>query len=122
LTYYGPGLGACGVTSSGGDQIVSISHFDFDAASTGSDPNANPLCGHKLRAIRDGNSVDLTVVDRCTSGILEALCTAMLMKYLGVGCKPTDIDVSLGAFKQLADPALGRVKVTWAWLPPIPSV
>lgn len=39
----------------------------------------------------------------------------------GVGCQPTDLDVSPGAFKQLADPALGRVEVTWAWLPPVPS-
>ena len=65
LTYYGPGLGACGITSSDSDHIVSISHFTFDAVSKGSNPNANPLCGHKLRALRDGNSIDLTVVDRC---------------------------------------------------------
>lgn len=66
LTYYGPGLGACGITSSSTDHIVSISHFTFDAASKGSNPNDNPLCGHKLRAVRNGNSIDLTVVDRCT--------------------------------------------------------
>ena len=65
LTYYSPGLGACGVTSSQTDKIVSISHFTFDSLSKGSNPNANPLCGHKLRAVRDGRSVDLTVVDRC---------------------------------------------------------
>lgn len=103
LTYYGPGLGACGVTSSDTDHIVSISHFTFDAVSKGSNPNTNPLCGHKLRAVRNGNSIDLTVVDRC------------------VGCQPTDIDVSPGAFKQLADPSLGRVEVTWAWLAPVPT-
>ncbi|MCJ1279446.1 hypothetical protein MMC21_007270 [Puttea exsequens] len=103
LTYYGPGLGACGVTSSSGDDIVSVSHFLFDSVSTGSDPNANPLCGHKIRAVRGGTSADLTVVDRCT------------------GCEPTDLDVSPGVFRQLADPALGRVTVTWAWLPPIPE-
>lgn len=103
LTYYGPGLGACGITSSATDNIVSISHFTFDAVSKGSDPNNNPLCGHKLRAIRNGNSIDLTVVDRC------------------IGCQPTDLDVSPGAFKQLADPSLGRVEVTWAWLPPVPT-
>jgi len=66
FTYYGPGLGACGVGSSDSDNIVSISHIVFDAASTGSDPNANPLCKHMLRAVRDGDSIDLTVVDRCT--------------------------------------------------------
>ena len=43
------------------------------------------------------------------------------MDGLGTGCEPTDLDVSPGVFRQLADPALGRVTVTWAWLPPIPE-
>jgi hypothetical protein len=72
LTYYAPGLGACGVTSNDNSPIVSVSHFTFDAAQTGSDPNQNPLCGKKIRAKRtreDGKmvSIDLTVVDRCES-------------------------------------------------------
>ena len=65
LTYYGTGLSACGIVAHDSDDIVSISHYIFDAVSTSSNPNANPLCGHKLRAVREGNSVDLTVVDRC---------------------------------------------------------
>ena len=40
---------------------------------------------------------------------------------LGVGCKATDLDVSPSAFKKLADPNLGRVETTWAWIPPVPS-
>ena len=67
LTYYGTGLSACGVVAHDNDDIVSISHYTFDAVSKNSNPNANPLCGHKIRAVRDGNSVDLTVVDRCKS-------------------------------------------------------
>jgi len=102
LTYYEPGLGACGITSTGNDDIVAISHSLFDSQSRGSDPNANRLCGRTIRAQRVDNgitaSVDLRVVDRC------------------VGCAPNDIDVSLGAFKQLADPNLGRVGVDWAWV------
>ena len=35
---------------------------------------------------------------------------------LGTGCQPTDIDVSPAMFVKMADPDLGRVKVTWAWL------
>jgi hypothetical protein len=62
-------LGACGINSDDNSEIVSISHFTFDAAQKGSDPNANPLCGRKIRAQRVNNgkqvSVDLTVVDRC---------------------------------------------------------
>ncbi|KAI0121365.1 hypothetical protein BJ170DRAFT_588079 [Xylariales sp. AK1849] len=105
LTYYGPGLGACGVESTSEDDIVSVSHILFDAASTGSNPNANPLCKKKIRISRDfvemgsGNrSVDVTVVDRCT------------------GCAETDLDVSLGVFTQLALEESGRVTMSWAWL------
>jgi hypothetical protein len=98
LTYYAPGLGACGVTSTDSDKIVAISHIVFDAASTGSDPNANPLCGKKIRARRNDKSVDLTVVDRCT------------------GCQPKDIDVTIDTFGDLADVAQGRVLVEWNWL------
>ncbi|TKX26542.1 hypothetical protein C1H76_1074 [Elsinoe australis] len=104
FTYYEPGMGACGITSSSSEDIVAVSKIIFDAAQTGSDPNQNPLCGRRLRAKRfneqtgSQRSVDLTVVDRC------------------VGCKPTDIDTSLSAFKKLAAEELGRVTVTWAWL------
>ena len=121
LTYYGPGLGACGITSSDTDHIVSISHFTFDAVSKGSNPNANPLCGHKLRAVRNGNSIDLTVVDRCMALSGPAYEGLIGLLAIGVGCQPTDLDVSPGAFKQLADPSLGRVEVTWAWLSPVPT-
>ncbi|THX72231.1 hypothetical protein D6D08_05333 [Aureobasidium pullulans] len=106
LTYYGTGLGSCGLTSTDSDMIVAVSHYVFDAASRSSDPNQNPLCGLKLRASRydeqvgERRSVDLKVVDRC------------------VGCAATDIDVSPAAFDKLAARASGRVDVTWAWLSP----
>ncbi|KAH8647155.1 RlpA-like double-psi beta-barrel-protein domain-containing protein-containing protein [Xylariales sp. PMI_506] len=105
LTYYAPGLGACGETSSSSDDICAVSHLVFDAASTGSNPNANPLCGKKIRITRDfvetgvGNrSVDVTVVDRC------------------VGCAATDLDVTISVFTELALEAEGRVTMSWAWL------
>jgi hypothetical protein len=104
LTYYEPGLGACGITSSSSDNIVAVSHYLFDAAQTGSNPNANPLCGKKIRATRFNEqtgtqrSVDLTVVDRC------------------VGCQPTDLDVTTSVFDQLGPRDWGRIGVTWAWL------
>lgn len=71
LTYYAPGLGACGITSTDGDDICAVSHIIFDTVSKGSNPNANPLCGLKIRATRYDQrvnaqrSLDLTVVDRC---------------------------------------------------------
>lgn len=98
LTYYTPALGACGTTSTDSDAICAVSHIIFDAASRGSDPNANPLCGLKIRLRREGKSVDVTVVDRC------------------VGCKATDIDTTTSVFSQLADIDQGRVTVQWAWL------
>lgn len=105
LTYYGTGLGACGIDSDDSDAIVSVSHYIFDAVQTGSDPNSNPLCGRKIRATRVDErtgkqvSIDVKVVDRCT------------------GCEPTDLDVSPAMFDTMADHDLGRVLVTWAWLP-----
>ena len=54
--------------------IVSISHYTFDAVSKSSDPNANPLCRHKIRAVREGKSVDLMVVDRCTHSSFIYYC------------------------------------------------
>lgn len=111
LTYYEAGLGACGFTNGQEDDIVSISHYVFDAAGsstdTGGNSNANPLCGKMLRASRfdtqygEQRSADLKVVDRCT------------------GCEPDDLDTTIGAFEQLAQSALGRVDVTWAWLEPV---
>ncbi|KIW06104.1 uncharacterized protein PV09_03272 [Verruconis gallopava] len=104
LTYYEPGLGACGITNTASDSIVAISHLVFDAAQTGSDPNQNPLCGKKIRVSRYNEqvgaqrSVDVTVTDRC------------------VGCKATDLDVTTSVFDQLADQDAGRVLATWAWL------
>lgn len=103
LTYYDPALGACGLVNSGSDAICAVSHLVFDAVSTGSDPNTNPLCGKKIRARRDGKSIDLTVVDRCT------------------GCKATDIDTTRSVFGQLANIDQGRVSVSWSWLEDVPD-
>ncbi|KAB8226458.1 RlpA-like double-psi beta-barrel-protein domain-containing protein-containing protein [Aspergillus novoparasiticus] len=102
LTYYDPALGSCGITSSNSDLVCAVSHILFDAASTGSNPNANPLCGMKVRVKRGEASVDVTVVDRCT------------------GCAVKDLDVSRGVFKKLADLDLGRVSADWAWLEEAP--
>lgn len=52
----------------------------------------------KIRAYYEGNSVDVTVVDRCE------------------GCAYNDLDFSPSAFTQLADKSLGRIDITWEWL------
>lgn len=111
LTYYEPGLGACGETDGPNDNVVAVSHILFDAAgstsSNGGNSNNNPLCGKMLRATRfdaeygQERSLDLKVVDRCT------------------GCQPDDLDTTEGAFGKMAPVASGRVVVTWAWLQPV---
>ena len=103
LTYYAPGLGACGITSQNGDSIVAVSHIIFDAVSVSSNPNLDPLCGKMIRVRKDGKSLDLKVVDRC------------------VGCAARDLDITEDTFAKLADVALGRVKVEWSWLESVPG-
>ncbi|CAG8955803.1 hypothetical protein HYFRA_00011672 [Hymenoscyphus fraxineus] len=106
LTYYspGPGYGACGFENTSHDSICAVSHIIWDAVSTSSNPNHNPLCGKMLRitrfneALGRNSSVDVEVVDRCT------------------GCEPNDIDLSLDMFTALADEGQGRVLGSWAWL------
>jgi len=104
LTYYQPGLGACGIVSSSTQSICAVSHIIFDVASTSGNPNDNPLCGKMIRITRYDSSVgsnrsaDVEVVDRC------------------VGCKADDLDLSLSVFDSLAEEAQGRVVGSWAWL------
>lgn len=37
------------------------------------------------------------------------------------GCQPTDLDVGITVFGDLADVDAGRVKVEWAWLEDVPG-
>ncbi|CAE6492538.1 unnamed protein product [Rhizoctonia solani] len=100
-TYYGTGLGACGITSKDTDYIAAVSQLLFDGFQgyTGSDPNSNPICGKKIKANYQGKSVTVTVVDRC------------------VACALRDLDFSPTAFDQLADQSLGRLSgVTWSFV------
>lgn len=122
LTYYDPGLGACGIDSGDNDAIVAVSHYTFDAAQTGSNPNQNPLCGKKIRARRVNEStgksvsIDVTVIDRCEPLLDADKMIAATDHVLGTGCQPTDLDVSPAMFDKMADHGLGRVTMTWAWL------
>ena len=51
MTYYAPGLGACGSTSLENDNICAISHVVWDSHNAASGLSKdNPLCGHKIRA------------------------------------------------------------------------
>ncbi|KAL8377378.1 hypothetical protein RB595_008182 [Gaeumannomyces hyphopodioides] len=100
LTFYDPGLGACGGSHGGGDMIAAVARSVFDAAANKGDgnPNNNPICGRRIRVERGDGSVDVVVVDRCE------------------GCKPTDLDLSPSAFQRLAREEDGRVVGQWRWL------
>ena len=57
-----------------------------------------PQSSNVLILSSDGeNSVVVTLTDRC------------------VACGMTDLDFSPAAFKQLADPNIGRMDITWEW-------
>jgi len=100
-TFYGTGLGACGITNKDTDYICAVSHLLFDGFEgyTGGNPNSNPICNKKIKATYKGKSVTVTVTDRC------------------VGCAKNDLDFAPSAFDQLADEALGRLTgMTWEWI------
>jgi len=99
-TYYDTGLGACGITNSNSDLIVAVSHQLFDAVPgyDGVNPNHNPICNKQMKVSFQGKSVTVTVTDRCG------------------GCQSQDVDLSPSAFNAIADPALGRIDVQWAWV------
>lgn len=75
LTYYDPGMGACGYTSSANQSVLAIGHATFDAVPNGGNPNRSPLCGKQIRISRvsqngSAASVTATVVDRCACSYL----------------------------------------------------
>lgn len=98
LTYYSPGLGACGRTNGPNDPVVALSHGLFDPQTPNGNPNNNPLCGRRIRITRNGKSVTVTVRDRCA------------------GCQTNDLDVSPSAFQKVATLSEGRVRVQWEWV------
>ncbi|CZT07551.1 uncharacterized protein RAG0_12948 [Rhynchosporium agropyri] len=100
----GPGYGACGFENKPSEAICAVAHALWDSLSTSTNPNENPLCGKMIRitryneAVGGNRSVDVKIVDKC------------------MGCKPTDLDLSIAMFTALADEGLGRVVGSWAWL------
>lgn len=90
ITYFHPGLGACGNWNGDNDMIVAVSASLFDSERP---------CGRRMRVTGERGSVDVTVVDRCT------------------GCAYGDVDLSPAAFKQaVGDLGLGRRKGSWVWI------
>ncbi|KAL0572119.1 hypothetical protein V5O48_009846 [Marasmius crinis-equi] len=92
VTWYDPGLGACGITNGPNDLIAAVSvsvYNNFPGATP--NPNLNPICKKKARVTANGKSVDVTIVDKCP------------------GCSDGSIDLSPAAFKVLAAQSVGRI-------------
>ncbi|KAK6952386.1 hypothetical protein Daesc_006922 [Daldinia eschscholtzii] len=94
MTYYAPGLGACGKWNTEADHIVALSpaEYGYDA-----NPNNAKVCGRTINIHYNGQTASATVVDRCQ------------------GCASGSIDVSPAVFRSLAPLDKGRVKVTWGY-------
>ncbi|EFQ35933.1 SCP-like extracellular protein [Colletotrichum graminicola] len=93
LTFFNPGLGACGRVDSDGSMIVALSHLKM-----GSQSNSNPLCGRQVRIRGPRGEAIVTVADKC------------------MGCSIHDIDVSPAVFEKIAgSQGLGRVgNIEWS--------
>lgn len=105
LTYFLPGLGACGEWHGDADAVVAVSRALYDAHDVDGNPNNNPLCGRSVLVTRDfveggkGQvSVEAVVADRCPE------------------CADWDLDLSPAVFNRLALEEDGRVVGHWQFL------
>lgn len=90
LTYFTPGMGACGEMSGEGDKMVAVSEALFDQYTTGGNPNKNPLCGKTLTIKgADGSDHKATIWDRCP------------------GCAEADLDLPQEFFNEVTTPKDG---------------
>ncbi|KAI4866108.1 RlpA-like double-psi beta-barrel-protein domain-containing protein-containing protein [Hypoxylon rubiginosum] len=85
MTYYTPGLGACGQTNSESDAVVAMSPAQYGH------------CGKTINIHYKGKSASAKIVDKCP------------------GCAGDSIDVSPKVFQEFTDLAVGRVAVTWEY-------
>uniref|UniRef100_A0A914EFS5 LysM domain-containing protein n=1 Tax=Acrobeloides nanus TaxID=290746 RepID=A0A914EFS5_9BILA len=89
FTYYtDSGYGACGTQVDASSQmLVAVAYGYF----TSPNPNNDPLCGQCLKVTYNGKSITVPIKDKCPS------------------CANDHMDLSLPAFRQLADPSIGNV-------------
>ncbi|KAF5020131.1 hypothetical protein F66182_7842 [Fusarium sp. NRRL 66182] len=89
ITYYHPGLGACGDNHGDGDMVAAVSAAIFDA---------DRPCGKTVKVKGDAGETTVTVVDRCAD------------------CPEFDIDLSPTAFKKAVGAlSVGRGKGSWSF-------
>lgn len=93
MTYYTPGLGSCGETSSEADDVVALA---VDMMANGANPNLNPKCGQSITIEYQGRQHQAKVMDTCYA------------------CATNDIDISPPLFGSVAPSGDGRVTgVKW---------
>lgn len=97
-TFYSPGMGSCGTTSSDTDLIVAMAATLMAKTFTGN-PNNNSQCGRKIKVTTSKGSVVATIVDTCPGCLAEG-----------------DIDLSPSAFDLIGDEADGKIPVTWTYV------
>ncbi|KAI0455941.1 RlpA-like double-psi beta-barrel-protein domain-containing protein-containing protein [Xylaria acuta] len=86
ITYYQPGLGACGETSSDSEAVVAMSPAQYAGN-----------CGKSITIAKDGKTAKARVVDKCPA------------------CASGSIDVSSTVFGSLVDLSVGRTTVSWSF-------
>lgn len=97
LTYYTPGLGSCGWTSTGSDLIVALAE-DMMEPEDGANPNDNPLCGRMITISYGGATAQAKIVDTCP------------------GCSGAGLDLSPTLFQKFAALGVGRLTgATWSY-------
>lgn len=91
MTYYTPGLGACGWTNTESEDIVALA-----AGMMGEQSNGNPWCGKMISITYKGATHSAKIVDKCP------------------GCIGAGLDLSPTLFEKFADLGEGRLyDATW---------
>lgn len=92
MTYFTPGMGACGHESSESEKMVAISQALFDQYTPNGNPNKNPLCGQTVSiSSADGTTREATIWDRC------------------VGCAEGDLDMPQSFFDVVTKDKEGKI-------------
>jgi hypothetical protein len=92
MTYFTPGMGACGHDSTESDEMVAISKDLFDQYTPNGNPNKNPLCGQTVSITSaDGTTRKATIWDRC------------------VGCAEGDLDMPQSFFNTVTKDKEGKI-------------
>ncbi|KAF7368074.1 Barwin-like endoglucanase [Mycena sanguinolenta] len=88
VTFYTPngGVGACGHPIKTSAHAVALASAQYDGGAH---------CGKKIKVQYNGKSVIANVVDLCS------------------GCPSEGLDLTRGAFKKLAKPAVGVIEANW---------